>query len=58
MKKIKTFSCRSAEELDASVNEFNATHAVFATQTNVAVTGGNPFTIIYVATVFYTEANK
>ena len=58
MKKIKTFSYTNAQALDDAVNAFNETHSVFATQTNVAVTSGEPFKVIYTATVFYTEANK
>lgn len=56
MNKIKTFSYKNAEAFDAAVNEFGATHNVFATQSHVNVTTSEPFKIIYTAVVFYKEA--
>lgn len=52
--KIKTFKADTPEDLDAAVNNFEATHRVKATQTHVIPVGEG---MQFVATAFY-EADE
>lgn len=53
---IKIIQTRSITQLEHEVNEFNATHNVFATQTHVtSTTSDNFITIVYTAVLFYKD---
>lgn len=52
--KIKVIRDWKQQEFENSVNDFCATHNVFATQTNVVEEEGS---ISYFAILFYREAN-
>jgi hypothetical protein len=55
MNKIHTITANTPTEFDRLVNEFNATHQVFATQTHFTRATQEGGKHIYVAVLFYRE---